>query len=318
MTIEPPDVEPLLDPTYAESEARRVFGDRLDVVADLRAYGRDLFKRLTVTSVQSLPDLVVVGGLLRQTLVSLDGWHLCASQGAAQAARLHLRSYLEAFLYIEWIITKGVEPWARRLYIANVRNAKRVARRLIPGTEEHRLFNEAWKKSFDADYAVRAEAQAAAEAQDRSALDAQEHPANEPIYREFEAFVAKVGREPEWHELGVDGVPSIFKLATTLDRRAEYYALYEAYSTAVHGTRSDLHFRKDNSGAILFEPVRNPARLLDDVGLAVAMPVRTYQLLLGHYRPGELVDFAKTYAERWRACMQPPNVKVNDRLISLS
>lgn len=316
MVIEVPNEDPILDPSYAASEAQRVFGDHLDTVAELRDYGRELLKRLMSTSVRHLPDLVVVAGLLRQTVVALDAWHLCATSGAAQASRLHLRSSLEAFLYTEWILVKGKEPWARRLYVANVRDNRRAARRLVPGTEEHRLFHEAWRESFGHDYVPRPEAVEAAAAQDRNALDTLEQRNNEHVYREFEAFVAKHDREPEWYQLGTDGVGSIFALASALGRRAEYYALYEVYSAAAHGTRTDLHFRKEPDGRILLEPVRNPAGLRDDVSLAVSMPLRTYLLLIEHYRPAERPAFVARYAERWRRKMVAPKVEVNVQAVS--
>jgi hypothetical protein len=274
--IEAPNSDPIFDPVYATHEARRVFGEHLETVAEIREYGRDLLKRLMSTSVSNLLDLVVVAGLLRQTLVAVDGWHLCASNGAAQAARLHLRSCLEAFVYIEWILTKGKEPWARRLYVANVRGNRRAARRLVPGTEEHRLFHGAWRETFGQEYDLGADVVEAARGQDQHALDALEHRANEHVYRDFEAFLARHGREAEWYQLGDDGVPSIFAMASALGRRAEYYVLYEAYSAAAHGIRTDLHFRKKKDGRVLLEPVRDPSALRDDVSLAVSMPIRAY------------------------------------------
>jgi hypothetical protein len=309
------NTDAFLDPAYAEAEAIRAFGAYLEAAASLRDYGRDLFKRLVATVVRSLPDLVVVG-LLRGALSALDAWHLAASHGAAQAGKLHLRTLLEAFLYTEWILKRGVEPWARRLYVANVRDARRHARRLIPGTEEYRLLNAAWESEFGNPYSATAEAEAVAREQDRSALNTLEHSANENIYREFEAFFASHRREAEFYELGDDAVPSIFALATALGRRAEYYSLYEVYSDVAHGSRTDLHFHKSSDGHIVFEPVRNPASLKDDVSFAVMMPIRLFHMLLEHYRPDECSTFAQNYVERWRAFMNPPSVQVNEQIVS--
>jgi uncharacterized protein DUF5677 len=312
-----PNTDAIFDPAFASEEARRVFGDYLDAAADLREYGKDLLKRLMASSVDNLPDLVVVAGLLRQLVVSLDGWQLCATGGAAQAARVHLRGVLEAFLYMEWILTRGKERWARQLYIATIRANRRSTRRAIPGTEEHRLFSEAWEQSFEQPHTFSAETIAQARLQDRGAQDLMESRVYEHIYRDFEAFVAKRGREPEWFEIGHGAVNSIYGLASELGRRAEYFVLYESYSEAAHGDRTNLHFRKESEGNLSLEPVRAVAALASDVSLAIGLPMRAYLLLLQHYRPDERPVFARTYVERWRKQMGSPNVTVNTERVPL-
>lgn len=310
-----PNTDTFLDPDYAAGEAQRAFGEYFAVAVELRGYGRDLFKRLMAVAVRDLPDLVLVAGLLRQVVVAIDAWHLCASSGAGQAAKVHLRSLLEASLYIDWILRSDKETRARRLYIANVRANRRAARRLIKGTEEQRVFSESWKSTFGHPYETTDDVAAAAREQDQSALDSMEAAPNEPVYRDFEAFVASYRREPEWYQIGQDGVQSIFGLATALGRQAEYYALYETYSDATHGSRTDLHFRKNREGAILIEPVRNPAHLKEDICLAIGMPIRIFLKLIEHYRPQEREMFVRNYITRWRSYTRPPNVQVNEKVV---
>lgn len=64
----------------------------------MRDYGVQLLKRL-LTGTSQIHDLVLIGGLLRQSVGAFDGWILCSEAGAVQASKAHARTLFEASLY---------------------------------------------------------------------------------------------------------------------------------------------------------------------------------------------------------------------------
>jgi hypothetical protein len=102
-----------------------------------------------------------------------------------------------------------------------------------------------------------------------------------------------------------------------LGREAEYMVLYDAFSDATHGSRTDMHFRRTGTGPLMIAPVRQPAELRNDVTFAFSLVLSVYQRLLERYRPDEMESFRRAFLERWREFMQPPKIQVESEPVLL-
>lgn len=305
--IDVPNRDPLLDPAFASTQAAKLFPDQLAASADLVEYGKLLIKRLVHVAVKDVDDIVIVCGLLRQIVLSLDAWHALASVGAVQAGRPHIRGAFESSLYLEWILTQGKDRWARQLYVASLRRLRIAGRRLIPGTKEQEEFSNAWNAKWGVPYTPNTTAIADATAQDTEITRLLSSPSYSAMNIDFDARRQKY--EPYWFAVGTGSVKTIGAMATTLNRKAEYVGIYGPLSVATHGADPVLHFKVESSTGLSIEPIRNPVRLGADFALLVGMVLTTYRRLLEEYRAEEVASFNQHYIDKWRqAFMNPPQV----------
>lgn len=307
--------DPLWDPAWAASEARRLFGAQFDAAESLRVFGVALIKRLLNTSLTEVDDLVLIAGILRQAVSTFDGWLHDAQAGASDAAALHLRALFEADLTSQWIFTQGKERWAKQLYVSTIRRNRIWASRMITGTVEHAEFDAIWMKRTGQSYPIQAEiaADAAKEIADITAL--LNGPTYNSINKDFEAVKGKY--EPTWSYPGAGGVKSIAAMAKVLGREADYSAIYSGLSQLAHGSDTDYHFTVRGGGQPVVEAVRNPARLGSSCALAGAFFHRIMRRFLDYYRPDELVVFNAKHASEWRPLLFPPDIQVDERFFGI-
>lgn len=300
----------IYDPEYAASVARDLFGEQFAAVRGLIQEGRNLLKRLLVTRPpETIADAVICCGLLRQYLVSMDGWLVCAERGAAQAAQAHLRSLVECAFTLEFLLKNDRERLGKRVYIQSLRGQAEVYRRGIPGKPEFE--RAAWRAGPDPDMEQRCTLELAKVDQ----LLASE------AYREenalFEAFRRKRKREANWYEVGSHPPKSIAGVARSLKREGEYLVIYGPTSMAIHGTATHLHFGLKNKQ---FSPhaVRMPHELESALHAVFPYALHVMQLLISEYRPEELDGFGKRYLERWKRPSDTiPNIVVQVEQIPL-
>lgn len=303
----PLNTDPLLDPVYATAQARALFPEQLMAAVDLIDYGKLLIKRLMHVAVKEVDDVVIVCGLLRQVVLSLDAWHALVSVGAVQAGRPHIRGAFESSLYVEWILVSGKQRWARQLYVGSLRRLRVACRRLIPGTSEQLDFSIAWMAKWGTTYAPASDAITNAIAQDTDLTTLLASARFAAIDADFRT--ASKRREPHWYAVGAGAVPSISAMAAALNRKAEYIGIYGPLSVATHGSDPVLHINVEKDGGVSVEPIRNPVKLGADFTLLVGMVLTTYRRLLQEYRPDEAAGFNTHYIDKWRpAFLSPPQV----------
>jgi Family of unknown function (DUF5677) len=293
-----PNVDPVLDPEYARRTVADAFGPQIKIAGEMRSYAADLLKRAFSTQANSLPDLIVIGHLFRQALSAFDGWLICLTEGAVDAASLHARGLWESSLYLEWIRVKGKERWTRQLYVASMRQELFAVRRATIGTAEQLAFQAACERAYGTPGPEYREEQAAItqRGQELTALLASE-PYSE-INASFDKM-AKSGRpDPDWYKPGADAPKSIFAMAKSLNRDAEYSTLYRSYSHHVHGTRSEHHFRV-TAGAVVLEPIRSVEMFSDAFVAPAGTMMDILDSIIEVYRPGEEAVFREHFV-RWR------------------
>jgi hypothetical protein len=289
MAIEFPNTDPILDPAYAKAEARRHFANQITVARAITDYGAQLLKRLFITVGRgALPDLIAIGLLLRQGIAALDGAVLCMEHGAIGVGHIHARSLFEADLYLQWVLTHDTERWGRQLYVANLRQEREWARRLVPGTIEQHELTQAWQVAWQRTPSESPDIVNTA----RERIEEVDELLTSDPYQEINGWfdVARNKRpyDPDWFKPGPNAPTSISNMASRLDRQAEYLVLYKVFSYHVHGTRTSTAFSVKSDGLVTIQPVRALVEFPFLFSIVTGLALRLYSRLLTRYRPDEL------------------------------
>jgi hypothetical protein len=291
----------------------------LDELAD---YGVRLLKRCFKTSGRTTVDLVVLPVLLRQALVMLDSVALHLRNGAVYPAALPLRALFEANWSLEWILTQGRERWARQYHVGFIRRNRNAARAALAGTPENAALVELTQREVPGFELGNEKTE-----QIRNTLEACGRMLARPEYKDIsDAFdrlraERKLRHEPNWFQPSLSPTEktpgSIRQMAATLGRTAEYDLIYTAYSSAVHGSSFSSHVSFE-SERMSIEPIRSAEGFKPNCLLAATVSLRTFRLVLEHYRPEELPAFAKTYVEQFQQrTMRMPDIQINPVYLDL-
>jgi hypothetical protein len=300
----------LLDRDTARADAQRIFGKHLEALRDIVNYGSNLIPRAYASGKEQLADLVVCSVLLKQVVGMTDAVEALLSEGTAQGAHLPARAAFEASLYLEWMLVSDTANKAAHYYVANVRHERMWAQRAIKGTDEQLRFKVIQDTlGYDLNE-VHPELEKAASAlkDETDQILAQKEFA--PIEAAFIQWrkQSKRKHDPNWYQLL--GLQNLREIAGTLKRLPEYELLYSAGSRIVHAAAYKDHVRLGQKQATL-KPIRNLEGVSILLSLVYGVAFRTYQRVLGFYRPDELKALSKKYAEDWRQLIQGvPTLKI--------
>jgi hypothetical protein len=129
------------------------------------------------------------------------------------------------------------------------------------------------------------------------------------VTAEFEKLAGKRNREPAWYV--PLGPRTLRGMAKAVDRLGEYMTLYSTASQVMHGSSYEPHI-SIGRGEITFQPIRSLEGFETVLRFSVAGALATYRKVLQEYRPGELENFARKYAEKWkRDFINIPKITVN-------
>jgi Family of unknown function (DUF5677) len=287
----------ILNREEASVLAAKHFGQQISLLHDLANYGSNLVLRAYASSKKDTADVLVCGVLLKQIVSMLDSIEVLLAAGIVHAGFLPARAAFEASIYLDWILFSDSDRKARCYVVANYRDERLWALRVIDGTPEKAAFDVA-----AADMGLDLHASLPT-----LAADATKHLAEvnrilaqeelQKIDQEFDQKRGKRKRDLDWYELV--GAKSIRQVADAVDRLPEYDYFYSKGSQITHSAAYKNHIRFANNKVHL-KAVRN----LDDVDtlvkFVVAIGIRSFQRVLKHYRPGELPAFSKTYIADWR------------------
>jgi hypothetical protein len=307
---DPPELNLLLDDTWARHHTKRALGDRLHTLREQRDEYVSLLVRLIRTSLTGVEDLVFVAGFARQVLIGLDGYLLAAEAGAAQTANQSLRVMLEALIYLEYCDLDEFSLRTRRCYIGHVRAKMAMARMNVPGTREHERYARAWKAENGVEYELSDERVAYAKEAEGASMRVLQLEAYRDIVAEFDAY-RRMHRhqEAKWYQLGAKPARSINDVAKAVRRDADYLLLYSWFSQGLHSSELDLHFVRSPDDNIEIKRVRDPALLANMISFAVALPIYSTLALIRRYRPDEEPVFRERYMNRWKDSAIPVSVK---------
>lgn len=291
---------PILDRPEATAHVRQYFSDAVGVLAEMVDYGTHLIPRCWASSGKRLTDMVLLPVLTKQAVGLLDAGQVLLSSGCVNPALLQLRALSEVSIYIAWILRRDTDRRARAYYVANLRRRLEWAKRVRPGTDQF--------KALSRDYSALRIRNPLKDRQRDVLQETQnvEHRLSKADFRRMNgAFDRRRGKsryEPDWYAVLFPKKkrPSLYTLAKQVDQRAEYRLIYEQGSEMMHSSRLDIHVQVEAS-AVRIRSLRELTDFSHIGQLLMGEAMSTYRLLLRRYRPTEADNFAKKYAESWRA-----------------
>lgn len=287
----------ILNREEVKAVALQHFAKQTELLRDLANYGSNLIVRAFDSSPKKMAEVVVCGVLLKQVVAMVDAAEVLLSAGCGHASFLPARTAFEASIYIDWIFAGDSERRATRYVVANYRDERLWASRVIPGTAEEIAFTKIAQFLGVDIHAERPTLAGEASTHLTEVDRILAQPNLAAIDQEFAAARGKRKRDPEWYEL--DGLQSIRQVAEKVDRLPEYEFFYSKGSQVTHtGTYKD-HVRFVDSH-VRFKPIRHLADVNMLLNFIVSICVGTYKKTLEMYRPGETTAFAKKYLEDWR------------------
>lgn len=284
----------ILDRNAAVQAIKEHFSETTELTQELANYGSNLITRCFASSKRTLTDIVVLGGLLKQVIAMLDAVEILVSQGAVYAAHVPARVLFEAYLYIQWILREDHERRARQYYAWQIRQERMWARRVTPGTDEHKGFSKILETfDFPQDGAP-TEVEVTKRISEIDELLATEK------YKDINAEFEKLRRgrhDPPWYK--PSGPSSLADMAERLGLRGQYELFYAQLSQITH---AEAFGKQIGIGAneISFKSVRHLEGIRPFLLLVLSLSMNLYRIILGHYREGELSNFSKKYVEEWR------------------
>lgn len=287
----------LLDRHRPSIEIRENFEDQLNLIEDIVNYGSNLVMRCLKTQRLDLVGIITIGSFLKHCVSMLDAIHVLVLNSAVFPANLQLRSLLESSLYMQWILKEQSEHRAKCFYVGELRKKREWYRRFQRGTKENR--------SYIPGFELRAE-----DHKERREIDDKDLKKDEIIItknlnsdelKEINELynINRNNRDYDFSWIKIAGANSIFFIAKELDRVREYRLIYNFGSEIMHASSSDDHY--EHIGEMVFsKPIRSLENFDSLILSTIPTTLFTYQIILEHYRPGELPTFRNRYQREWR------------------
>ncbi len=293
--------KPILDREKVEGILRNELSEVSLLWQDVVDYGTHLIPRAFTSSPRGLEDVVVICVLLKQFVQNADAIEILLSKGALQATKLPVRTMLEASLFISWILLGDSVVKARHYYVSNLRRLRLWPLRLLSDTSERERFSPVGEY-LDLGAAVNSPD---VQAQAQQELDQINGVLSQPSYIDINAAFEKhvnlnrPDHEPAWYM--PLGKQSLRQIAEELQRLPLYEMVYSPGSQYVHSSSYRDHVSFSGQGDITLHPIRDLLGLADYATVPLNILLMTYRSILRQYRPGELSNFARKYANDWRS-----------------
>jgi hypothetical protein len=286
----------ILDRHTSAQYVKEHFSESLELVREVTNYGSNLIPRCFVSTKRKLPDIVILGSLLKQAVAMLDAVEILVSHGALYAAHVPARALFEVYVYISWVLQKDKDKRARQYYVWHLRRRRTWTRRMIPTTDEQKRFEEAIKQlNLSQDQEMQEEAKKQVAAIDK-VLSKDEY---KEINAEFDKM-KRPGRDYDQPWYRPSGAKSLADMAAHLGIRPQYDIFYSQFSEIAHSEAFQKHILIKEQG-IIFEPIRQLEGIRTFLTIVLSLAIRIYQSILKEYRPGELSNFGQKYLTEWRS-----------------
>lgn len=291
---------PILDRPEATAHVQAHFRDVVAVLADIVDYGTHLIPRCWQLSSKRLTDVVLLPVLTKQAVGFLDAGQVLLASGCVNTAALQLRALFEVSVYIAWIVRRETDRRARAYYVANLRRRLDWAKRGRPGTAEFRWFARDYRAIQIRNPLKDHQSEVVEEI-----ANVERRLAKADFRQMNRAFARRRGNrshDPDWYAVLFPKKkrPSLYTLARQVDHRAQYRLIYEQGSEMMHSSRLDPHVRVE-ANVMRIRALRELTDFSHIAQLLMGEAMSTYLLVLRRYRPNEADNFAKKYAESWRA-----------------
>jgi Family of unknown function (DUF5677) len=282
----------------------------ISLLRELVDYGVNLLDKCAQGG-GSLSDLVILGHFFKHAVTMLDAVEIQISRGAVFAAGVSARSMLEAYIYLEWLLKADSDIRGRHFYVWHLRQKREWARRVIPGTDEYKRFQNHLNTLSDMnDPAKREGIEKKYRKQDADLTAWLTNTINKPINDHFDKLKTRIFDVP-WYK--PTGAQSIGDMAKKLRLESEYDFFYSQFSDITHAGAFDKHVKVDGN-EVIFEPIRSPDGIDFIVNVVATLAFRVFRLIIKRYSPSDLQSFSKNYSTEWRnRFLSVPKVVVTEQ-----
>jgi len=289
-----------LDREKLQNEVNQHFGKTVWLLRDLVNYGTNLIPRCYESSRKDFADPIILAVLTKHVVVLLDSFELNIAHGAVLASQLPARGLYEATLYVSWILEDDTDRRARKYYVWQLRQERRHALCLIPGTNENTRFIAACENTpYLQGFATSASAKSPIDDAKKTVQQIDRFLSSSGhivVNQEFD--YTKKHRDKPWYYEPQRGeereIGSLGVIAERLHRRAEYESFYSKFSDVTHSSVFRNHLRIEG-GTATFEPIRHLEGIDWICRIVCATIFRFYREILEKYRPGEVENFNRKY-----------------------
>jgi hypothetical protein len=235
--------------------------------------------------------------LIRHVIESLDGVAVLVSKSASHSCQPLLRSALEAFLGVVYILEKDTKQRALAYQLAHAHKKINLYNRLDPtttaGKELRRVLDGDPLEGFFNALPFLNYPKLIANLQRMFA-----HPDFQPIEAEWKRLKAldKRHRDPAWYSL-FGGPRSVRELATHLHMAGMYEFLYRMWSESVHAGMA-MEAVGQKGGNTVVRPVRHPEQLQSAVQHAAFFALELAERIVKAYAPAKWPQLHAQYKEK--------------------
>lgn len=294
-----PEFKPILNREKHKRDFDKHFSEVGILLKDITNYGSNLIPRCFSSSKRNLEDTIIIGTLLKQVVAMVDAADLLISNSALHSSHLQARAAFEASLYIEWIIKSDTEKKANYFYVSNLREDKLWALRVTGKSPDQKkfeqIFEEVGLQLEEEVHVMKKEAE-----KQNTEID---QILSAPPFKDINIHIQnykdqrRLDYEPPWYS--PLGVSSIRKIAIDVGRLPEYQIFYSLTSKIMHSSRYRHHIRFIDD-KIIFGPIRCLKGIKDLMNFIVSCTLRTYMIILKHYRPDEWPALRRKFDEDWK------------------
>lgn len=266
-------------------------------LTDVVNYGTNLIIRCLGDEAEDVVKFVVCGGLLKHVVSMLDAAVVLLENGHCSGGMLPARSAFEASLYAELILKKDAQRRARLYLVGEYRRRRDFALSILDNSNAPGSFNAKFAPiDFNTD-SIDPEAKDFARQEIQRINKHLKMPPLDTIDAQFQRARAKKNYDPRWHQCV--GFNSLREIAKDLEQIPSYELFYGAGSKIMHAESIATQVAVKDGMAGL-KPIRNLEHA-DTLCAALSQTaVRTYRVVLSHYRPLELSAFADKYRRDWQ------------------
>jgi len=282
----------ILNRLIENEDTKRILSDYSSGVEELVNFGTHILNwdlQEATGKDENLPIVLMFRNFLEQ----LDAISILIKEGSIDPAKIIVRSLLESYLGLEYILEKDTNNRALGFLVWHYINELKLYKKLKPGTEEHANFKSKLDKNGmqvpqidkiddhikDVEYLLSLPIYSIALAE----------------YKRIKGSGKSKKKNPNWFEL-FDGPENIENLANYLGKQTLYEAYYRSFSGTTHATniiQGRVQLMEDKTPAIVQIRFVKDANLV--VGAAFNITISMYFLMLQKRIPSHKADFKEWY-----------------------
>ncbi|MBL0386061.1 hypothetical protein JJB07_05285 [Tumebacillus sp. ITR2] len=247
-------------------------------------YGTHIFSGLMEKGVneyyETIPPL-----FYRHILEMADATQVLLHQGVADPSDVLLRSAFEAFLGLEFVITKDTEKRCKSYIVADTVSELKIYR-----SDDYK---ETMGNDSNLDNLIK---------EKQAGLESQRY---QLVYNEYlRAKKANRNRPPNWYSL-FEGPKNLASLSKELDRYEWYSTLYPSFSQVSHASNILRKIWSDpTTGHLEIRSLRSIQKLNSNIALTIGFIIESSSMILENYLPNLKPDFKQWYLKEIYAFRQ--------------